>query len=188
VNRAPLAGKVAYRAYRAGKFRNAMGAEATSENECAFVGLERPDGSRILVRQIAGLVARRIVTDCAVGDELHRGQRFGMVKFGSRLEVWLTLELPQGSRIMEVNPSATSAQDTAEGRMFSWNDMVLARFSVVFEVEESIDKEVGAFFTSAFQNFQATLNSQHGIAFLVILAILVGSYVYITIAKKKKEE
>jgi hypothetical protein len=103
-------------------------------------------------------------------------------------EVWLTLELPQGSRLVEVNPSATSVQDAPEGKMFSWNDMVLARFSVVFEVEESIDKEVGAFFTNAFQNFQATLNSQHGIAFLVILAILVGSYVYITIAKKKKEE
>jgi len=89
VNRAPLGGKVVYRAYRPGKFRNAMGAAATSENECAFVGLERPDGSRILVRQIAGLVARRIVTDCAVGDDLKRGQRFGMVKLGSRLEVYV---------------------------------------------------------------------------------------------------
>ena len=89
VNRAPLAGKVVYLAYRPGKFHNAMGAAATSENECAFVGLERPDGSRLLVRQIAGLVARRIVTECAVGNELHRGQRFGMVKFGSRLEVYV---------------------------------------------------------------------------------------------------
>lgn len=94
VNRAPLAGRVAWRAYRPGKFRNAMGAEATRENECAFVGLERPDGSRILVRQIAGLVARRIVTDCAVGDELKRGQRFGMVKFGSRLEVYVPAAVP----------------------------------------------------------------------------------------------
>ncbi len=103
-------------------------------------------------------------------------------------DVWLALELPQGSKIIEVNPSATSAQDTAEGKLFSWNDMVLARFSVVFEVEESIDKEVGTFFTDAFQNFQATLNSQHGMAFLIILAILIGSYIYVTIAKKKKEE
>jgi phosphatidylserine decarboxylase len=93
VNRAPLAGRVVYRGYREGKFRNAMGAEATRENECALVGMERPDGSRILVRQIAGLVARRIVTDCAVGDHLHRGQRFGMVKFGSRLEVYLPASL-----------------------------------------------------------------------------------------------
>jgi len=94
VNRAPLGGKVVYRAYRPGKFRNAMSAEAQSENECAFVGLERPDGTRLLVRQIAGLVARRIVTDCAVGDDLKRGQRFGMVKLGSRLEVYVPESVP----------------------------------------------------------------------------------------------
>lgn len=89
VNRAPLAGKVVYRGYRRGKFHNAMGTAAASENECSLVGIERPDGSRLLVRQIAGLIARRIVTDCEVGDELRRGERFGMVKFGSRLEVYV---------------------------------------------------------------------------------------------------
>jgi len=94
VNRAPVGGTVAYRGYRRGKFRNAMGTAAADENECSFVGIERPDGSRLLVRQIAGLIARRIVTDCAVGAHLHRGQRFGMVKFGSRLEVYVPATLP----------------------------------------------------------------------------------------------
>lgn len=89
VNRAPIGGTVVYTAYRRGKFRNAMGAAARDENECSSVGIEREDGLRILVRQVAGLIARRIVTDCAVGDRLHRGQRFGMVKFGSRLEVYV---------------------------------------------------------------------------------------------------
>jgi len=89
VNRAPVAGLVVYRGYRPGKFHNAMGPEATRENECSSVGIERPDGSRVLVRQVAGLIARRIVTDCAVGDDLQRGERFGMVKFGSRLEVYV---------------------------------------------------------------------------------------------------
>lgn len=94
VNRAPASGKVAYRGYRPGKFLNAMGAAASNENECSFVGLERPDGTRLLVRQIAGLIARRIVCDCQVGDDLHRGQRFGMVKFGSRLEVYVPASVP----------------------------------------------------------------------------------------------
>jgi len=94
VNRAPVAGRVAFRAYRPGKFRNAMGTAAASENECALVGIERADGSRVLVRQVAGLIARRIVTACAVGDELHRGQRFGMVKLGSRLEVYVPTSTP----------------------------------------------------------------------------------------------
>ncbi len=87
VNRAPVSGRVAYRAYRPGAFHNAMSAAASGENECAVVGVERADGTRVLVKQIAGLIARRIVCDCEEGEELERGRRFGMVKFGSRLEV-----------------------------------------------------------------------------------------------------
>ena len=93
VNRAPVSGKVVFLSYRRGRFRNAMGAAAARENECSLVGLERADGSRVLVRQVAGLIARRIVTTCAMGESLHRGQRFGMVKFGSRLEVWVPASL-----------------------------------------------------------------------------------------------
>jgi phosphatidylserine decarboxylase len=89
VNRAPLSGKVLYRDYRPGKFGNAMFPAASRENECSFVGIERPDGLRLLVKQIAGLIARRIVCECPVGGELKRGERFGMVKFGSRLEVYV---------------------------------------------------------------------------------------------------
>lgn len=89
VNRAPVDGRVVYRGYRPGKFHNAMSPAAARENECSLVGLELQDGTRVLVKQIAGVVARRIVTDCEVGAELRRGARFGMVKFGSRLEVYV---------------------------------------------------------------------------------------------------
>ena len=89
VNRAPLDGTVVYRDYRPGRFLNAMGAEASSQNECSLIGIERPDGTRVLVKQIAGLIARRIVTDCDVGTSVERGERIGMVKFGSRLEVYV---------------------------------------------------------------------------------------------------
>jgi phosphatidylserine decarboxylase len=93
VNRAPVSGKVVFRDYRRGKFLDARAAAASRENESAFVGIERADGTRVLVRQVAGLVARRIVCGCEVGDAVVRGARFGMVKFGSRLEVWV----PRGS-------------------------------------------------------------------------------------------
>lgn len=89
VNRAPTDGTVAWRDYRPGRFFNAMSAEASRQNECSLTGIERPDGTRVLVKQIAGLIARRIVTACAVGDEVRRGERIGMVKFGSRLEVYV---------------------------------------------------------------------------------------------------
>jgi len=89
VNRAPVTGKVVFRDYRPGRFHNAMSPKAARENECALIGIERPDGTRVLVKQIAGLIARRIVTGCEVGSELRRGERFGMVKFGSRLEFYV---------------------------------------------------------------------------------------------------
>lgn len=89
VNRAPLSARVAYRDYRPGRFHNAMGPAAARENECVLLGLERADGVRVLVRQVAGVVARRVVCRAEVGAEVRRGERFGMVKFGSRLEVYL---------------------------------------------------------------------------------------------------
>ena len=89
VNRAPVSGKVVFRDYRPGRFHNAMRAEAARENECSLIGIERADGTRVLVKQIAGLIARRIVTACAVGAEVGRGERIGMVKFGSRLELYV---------------------------------------------------------------------------------------------------
>lgn len=94
VNRAPLSGRVVYRDYRPGKFRNAMSPAASRENECLLLGIEGADGTRILVKQIAGLIARRIVCARQVGDAVARGERFGMVKFGSRLEVYVPRSAP----------------------------------------------------------------------------------------------
>lgn len=103
-------------------------------------------------------------------------------------DVELDIQLPPGSSLLEASPSPTSEADSTAGRTLAWTDMVMVKFSLVFEVEESIDKEVGNFFSGALGSFLETLKSQHGMAFLAILAILVGSYVYINIAKKKKEE
>ncbi len=88
VNRYPLAGRVAYRHYNPGKFLNAADEKASLENEQSSLGLETAHG-RVLVRQIAGLVARRIVTDHAVGTAVAQGDRLGLIRFGSRVDLFL---------------------------------------------------------------------------------------------------
>lgn len=88
VNRYPIDGEVRYRDYRPGKFLNAAVEKASAENEQSSVGLATPRG-RLLIRQIAGLVARRIITDHAEGTPVRQGDRMGLIRFGSRVDVFL---------------------------------------------------------------------------------------------------
>jgi len=88
VNRAPVAGTVKDVRYRPGKFLDARRSETTDVNEAMTILLDTKHGP-VTVRQISGLVARRIVCRCAVGDRLEAGEKFGMIKFGSRTEVYL---------------------------------------------------------------------------------------------------
>jgi len=88
VNRYPVDGAVAFRRYVPGRFVNAAGEKASLENEQCSIGLETPRG-RVLVRQIAGLVARRIVTDHQPGHAARQGERMGLIRFGSRVDVFL---------------------------------------------------------------------------------------------------
>jgi phosphatidylserine decarboxylase len=88
VNRYPLDGTVKYVHYNKGKFLNAAAEKSSLENEQSSVGIE--SGSyRILVRQIAGLIARRIVTYSQMGQQVKQGDRMGMIRFGSRVDVFL---------------------------------------------------------------------------------------------------
>ena len=89
VNRLPAAGTVSAVAYRPGKFLNASLDKASEDNERNALAVTLPDGRQIAVVQIAGLVARRIVCDARPGDVMETGQRFGMIRFGSRLDVYL---------------------------------------------------------------------------------------------------
>lgn len=93
VQRAPVSGRVAHRDYRPGSYAVAWKPKASEENERSDVGLETPAG-RVLVRQIAGLVARRIVTDPEVGERVERGRRIGLIRFGSRVDLFLPREWP----------------------------------------------------------------------------------------------
>ena len=91
INRCPAAGKVTKLAYRKGKFLNASFDKASSENERMAIRLKTAD-SDIAVVQIAGLVARRIVCNLIEGQEVAAGQRFGLIRFGSRADLYLPLD------------------------------------------------------------------------------------------------
>jgi len=89
VNRAPIAATVAAKVYRPGKFLNASLDKASVDNERMSYALTLADGRQIAVVQIAGLVARRIVSFVETGRALRTGERFGLIRFGSRVDVYL---------------------------------------------------------------------------------------------------
>ncbi len=90
INYAPLDGEVAYLAHQPGKFQQAFREEASESNEAQKIGFR--DGERSwMIKQIAGIVARRIVCRCRMGDRLRSGQKLGMIRFGSRVELFFPL-------------------------------------------------------------------------------------------------
>jgi phosphatidylserine decarboxylase len=91
VNRSPMTGTVEYFRYVKGEFLVAHDNEAAHRNERAIIGLNS-NGHRLMFAQVAGYIARRIVCPVKVGDTLHVGQRFGMIKFGSRVDIYLPPE------------------------------------------------------------------------------------------------
>lgn len=112
VNRMPLSGTVIALAYRPGKFFNASFDKASVHNERMSIRL-RPRGTivpqdDIVVVQIAGLVARRIVCDVKQGDFVERGARYGMIRFGSRLDIYL----PPAAKVIVEDGSVTVAGET----------------------------------------------------------------------------
>ncbi len=89
VNRSPISGVLREVKYQRGKFVNAMDVTSADQNEQNIAAVEGDDGQRVVFKQIAGLLARRIVFNPKVGDRLERGQRVGLIKFGSRVDVVL---------------------------------------------------------------------------------------------------
>ena len=94
VNRYPVSGVVRLVERKPGRFMNAATEESSLENEQSSIGLES-GSNHVLVRQIAGLIARRIVTDAKVGDRVQQGARMGLIRFGSRVDVFV----PVSSRL-----------------------------------------------------------------------------------------
>jgi phosphatidylserine decarboxylase len=102
VNRYPADGTVEYRHYNPGEFGHAGAEKASLSNEQSSVGLATKHG-KMLIRQIAGLIARRIVTDHQIGTTVRQGERMGMIRFGSRVDLFL----PPRTRVL-VNPGDTT--------------------------------------------------------------------------------
>ena len=90
-NRAPVAGRIAFQQFRKGLFFDARRPECSEKNE-AMTWAFQNSRATVVVRQLTGAIARRIVGWAKVGDELKRGERFGMIRFGSRTEVYLPLD------------------------------------------------------------------------------------------------
>ena len=113
VNRAPLDGTVVGIAYHPGRFLDARDGRASSENERNGVVLETAAGVRIAFVQIAGLIARRIICYPKVGDLLVRGTRYGLIRFGSRVDVYLPVDVKPLVKLGDI----TTAGETVLGRL-----------------------------------------------------------------------
>ena len=113
INRAPIAGTIAKVVYIAGKFLNADLDKASEDNERQHVLVEAEDGTKVAFTQIAGLVARRIVPWIKVGDRVLAGQRVGLIRFGSRVDVYL----PVGTSSQVLLGQRTIAGETIVARI-----------------------------------------------------------------------
>ena len=120
VNRSPIAGVIRDVRYQRGKFLNAMAANSADENEQNVVTVEG-EGRTVIFKQIAGLIARRIVFNLKIGDTIARGQRVGLIKFGSRVDVIFDSDaaiqvrpgdhVKGGSSILALLPTSKSGKD-----------------------------------------------------------------------------
>jgi phosphatidylserine decarboxylase len=108
VNRYPVGGTVKYVQYNPGKFLNAAVEKSSLENEQRSVGIESGP-YRILVRQIAGLIARRIVTYSREGERVEQGERMGLIRFGSRVDVFMPTDARIRVKVGELTIAGTTA-------------------------------------------------------------------------------
>ena len=113
VNRAPITGKVVDGFYTKGKFFDVRDERASFENEQQGLVMETVDGAKLVVVQVAGLIARRIVCYAKVGDMLTRGRRYGLIRFGSRLDIYF----PLGTAIKVEMGQKTVAGETVLGTL-----------------------------------------------------------------------
>ncbi|MTI81051.1 MAG: phosphatidylserine decarboxylase family protein [Firmicutes bacterium] len=112
LNRSPVEGKVEYRLYRPGKFLPAFKSHASDINEKSFIGI-KTGGLKVMVTQVTGFIARRIVCWVDVGDNLKKGEIFGLIKFGSCTEIFLPVE----SELMIKEKDKVRGGETIIGRL-----------------------------------------------------------------------
>ena len=106
VNRSPCSGKISEILYKPGKFFNASLDKASEDNERNYYKIKNSNGEDIIVVQIAGLIARRIVTETSVDEELQQGSRIGMIRFGSRADLYFENYEP----LVKINQKAIAGE------------------------------------------------------------------------------
>ena len=116
VNRSPMLGQITYKKYVPGSFFNASLDKASEENERLILNMDTENGKKIAFVQIAGLVARRIICDVEIGNSLKAGEIFGLIRFGSRVDIYF----PSDVSIMILKGQKTIAGETIIGN-FSKN-------------------------------------------------------------------
>ena len=107
VNRYPVDGTVEYIQYNPGKFLNAAAEKSSLENEQSSIGIQS-GANRILVRQIAGLIARRIVTYSQKGQQVKQGDRMGLIRFGSRVDVFIPTDAKMRAQLGELTTAGST--------------------------------------------------------------------------------
>jgi len=115
VNRYPVSGIVRLVDRKSGRFMNAAADSASMENEQTSIGLES-GSNHILVKQIAGLIARRIVTDAKEGDHVQQGERMGLIRFGSRVDVFVPIGTTLRVKVGDVTYAGSSVIAELVGR------------------------------------------------------------------------
>jgi phosphatidylserine decarboxylase len=115
VNRYPVSGIVRLVDRKAGRFMNAAAEDASLQNEQTSIGLES-GSNHILVKQIAGLIARRIVTDAKEGDRVQQGDRMGLIRFGSRVDVFLPVGTVLRVKVGDITYAGSSVIAELVGR------------------------------------------------------------------------
>lgn len=114
VNRIPVSGSISQLSYQQGRFTPAFLNKASEDNESLLIGIET-QGQLLFVKQIAGMLARRIICNLNKGDQVEQGERFGMIKFGSRVELYL----PPAAAIVVQHGQHVRAGETIIGHMYS---------------------------------------------------------------------
>ena len=144
VNRSPIAGEVTAVHYQKGKFLNAMNQDSADRNEQNIVTV-RGEGMEVVFKQIAGLIARRIVFNHREGDRVERGQRVGLIKFGSRTDIILPAEaeirVKTGQRV-KGGSSILAEMPRAELAVGAKMQTKAAQASVEPEIQDEHDGEV----------------------------------------------
>ncbi|RRA48894.1 phosphatidylserine decarboxylase family protein [Acidipila sp. EB88] len=141
VNRAPVAGVVREVRYQKGKFVNAMDAASADRNEQNICVMEADDGYQVVFKQIAGLLARRIVFRQVVGDRLARGQRVGLIKFGSRTDIILPADAEMHVAVSAIVKGGSTVLATVPPRGdldgATMRDQITSRDALAAEARES---------------------------------------------------